>query len=147
MDQRVLLAYMIHFHKAELRRIAKITSVVIACISLAFGSNVNVLLTPHLVEEAHVADSGFFPQWASSPGEVPHESSGQEEQTEEMEGPSFSLRRKTHRAARTHVDVALVDEMDVGKSRPTPVVFPLNRTLVRQFEHCFRNGCGAHLRC
>jgi hypothetical protein len=137
---------MTHFRKAEFHRTATITLIVLACISLAFGSNVNALLASRLAVEAHVADSGYFPQQTFVPEEAPQESSGPEEQTEEIEAASFSFRRKAQKALRTHVHVVQTDGVDVCKSCLAQAVFISNRAFVRQFEYCFRNGCGAHLR-
>ncbi len=136
-----------HFRKPVLLRIVASISVVLACISLAFGSNVSVLLSSRVIAEVPVVDWDSFSQHSANPEEAPQESPSPEEQTEEIEAPSFSLRRKSQKAVRILVHPANVDDVVVSKLRPPRAVCTLNPTLVPQFEHFYRNGCGAHLRC
>lgn len=137
---------MIVFRKPVLLRIIACVSVVFACLSLAFGNNVGVLVSSRVIAELKMVDGPSLPQQSSLPEEAPSEGPSPEEPTEENEAPSLSLRKKTQKALKTHFRFVDLTDLYFSKTRPVQVVFTLYQTLP-QFEYGYRNGCGAHLRC
>lgn len=133
--------------KIPLREMAARVLLLAVCVSVALGSVAQVLTVSLSPTHAFAANEPSPTHQSPVSDEVPSETPGSNEPTKEGEVPSFSLRRKSHKSARFYVrqsDLACFSSsclltaraLLVGSKTPSP-----------QFEHCYRNGCGAHLRC
>lgn len=133
--------------KGVLREIAFRALLLAICVSVTFSSAAQVVLPSLSSIHAPVANESSSTHPSSVPEEAPPETPGSNEPTKEGEAPSFSLRRKSHKSARFYVrqsDLACFSSSCLLTARALLVG---SKTPSRQFEHSYRNGCGAHLRC
>lgn len=129
-----------------LRQIAVRALLVGVCVSVAFGSDAHIVFASLLPTHSLVGNEGPLTHQSSVPEEAPPETPGSNEPIKEGEEPSFSPRKKSQKASRYHVQRSNLARFSnrylssakaslVGSQTPSP-----------QFEYCYRNGCGAHLR-
>ncbi len=118
------------------------------CISIAFGSVAHVLLPSLSLARDAVANEVSPKHPFSVPEEeTPSETPETSEPIKESEVFSFSQRRKRHKAARHQMRWAHLDRFSSWYVPSPQVLLVGSQTPSLQFENCYRNGCGAHLRC
>ncbi len=120
--------------------------IIAVCVSISFGSSAHVFL-PLLALAPNDWSLSEAPLHQSTvPEESPPESPKSSEMPEEGEAVSYALLRKSPKKASVQL-LAKVVKLASCQSHSVKNLLAAGQTGSSQFEHGFRNGCGAHLRC
>lgn len=133
--------------KGILLQIAVRAMLLATCILVAFSSVAHTLIPSRLLAHTLVASESSPTHHSSVPEEAPPETPGSNEPTKEGEISSISPRRKSQQAVRFDVRGCHLGWFFDRYLPASQVTHVGGQTPSPQFEHCYRNGCGADLRC
>lgn len=120
---------------------------IVLCLLVSFGSSTAHLVGSLLPNGFVIAVEESLTELGTVPEEVPQESPSPIEPVEEGETATFAVRRKCPRCIRIHFQLVNVARLSNYHLHSMQERYATSRTAAARFEHCARNGCGAHLRC
>lgn len=138
--------FQVALRQVALRHVAIRALLLGVCVSVALGSFTQVLLLSLSPTHILVANEVSPAHQSSLPEEAPPEAPVSNEPIKAGEVPSISPRRTSQRATGFCVQRPNLAGFSSGHLLPAKALLVGSQTPAPQFEHCYRNGCGAHLR-
>lgn len=121
---------------------------IVLCLSVSFGNSTCHLLRTLLPNCCCVfAQDDSLAEQSAFPEEGPQEAPSPVEPVEEGETETFEVRRKSPKCIRMHFQLVNLARMSHHHTHTVQALYAASRIATARFEHCFRNGCGAHLLC
>ncbi len=123
------------------------TLLTVLCLSVSCGNSTSHLVGSFLPNGNAIAEAESLAEQNTAPEEGPQEAPSPNEPAGEGETDTFAVRRKCPKCIRIRFQLVNLARMSDPRLHSLQLHYAASRLAWARFEHCFRNGCGAHLLC